>query len=188
MSRWLLVVVLALSACSWEGKVKRLSSTEFTHYYALKPFMSDEERKAYLTLKTPEARDAWLKSNGCRDRLGKKECYWERFYRFDEGMRGKIVNGEVAESWTKEQVYMAWGAPFDSKSVAGRASPRSERLIYKFEKHEDGSVLVYEPGSETAYKAEGFFRREVIFDQKMDEYGVPVMYVAEILERPGLAD
>ena len=187
MSRWFLLPVLLLAACSWEGKVKNLSPAEFDHYYALKPFMSEEERKAYLTLKTEDERNAWLKGHGCRERLGKKECYWERFYRFDEKLREAIVSGNVEEGWTKEQVQMAWGAPFDSKSVAGRASPRSERLIYKFEKHADGSVIVYEPGSKTAYKAEGFFRRELILDQR-EEYGMPVMFVAEIVEKPGLAD
>lgn len=187
MSRWFLLAALALSACSWEGKVKRLSDTEFKHYYALRPFMSDEERKGFLTLKTEPERDAWLKSNGCRERLGKKECYWERFYRFDDKLRTAIVEGDVQEGWSKEQVYMAWGKPYDSKAVAGRAAPRSERLIYKFEKHPDGTVIVYETNSKTAYKAEGFFRREVIFDQR-DESGIPVMFVAEILEKPGLAD
>lgn len=188
MTRWFLIVALAFStACSFEGKVKRLSTTEFDHYYALKPFLSDDERKAYLTLKTEEERNGWLKSNGCRERLGKRECYWDRFYRFDDKTRAAIVNGEVKAGWTKEQVYMAWGQPFDSKAIAGRPTPRSERMIYKFEQHPDGSVLVYVPGSKTAYKAEGFFRREVILDQ-FDVDGLPVMKVAEMMDKPGLAE
>lgn len=164
--RWSLVLLLSLSvACSFEGKVKRLSETEFTHYYALKPFMSDLERKAYLTLKTEPERNAWLKANGCKEIYGEKECYWERFYKYTEKQRQAILEGQVkAGDWTKEMVYMAYGAPYDSKKAVGRQATRSEKLLYRMEKHADGSVLVYVENSKTAYKAVERFRREIILD------------------------
>jgi hypothetical protein len=49
-------------------------------------------------------------------------------------------------------------------------------LIYKFEKHEDGSVLVFIPGSKTEYKAVERFTREVILDADV---------VTEIVEKSG---
>ena len=172
--RWVPFVVLA--ACSWEGRVKRLSEAEFSHYYALKPFMTDPERKAYLKGKTEEARDAWLKANGCRDVMGVRECYWDRFYKYDAKQRTAIVEGAVKAGWTKEMVYMAWGAPCTREKVVGRQAPRSERLVYRFEKHADGTVLVYEPNSKTAYKSVARFRREVVLDDDR---------VAEITDVPG---
>jgi hypothetical protein len=73
-------------------------------------------------------------------------------------------------------VLMAWGAPYDKKKLVGRPAPRSEMLIYKFEKHEDGSVLVFIPGSKTEYKAVERFTREVILDADV---------VTEIVEKSG---
>ena len=43
MYRAALVFLLLLSACSWERRVNKLTDTEFQHYYALKPFMTDDE-------------------------------------------------------------------------------------------------------------------------------------------------
>ena len=168
MSRLLLALFL-LTGCGWESRVKLLSDTEFDHYYALKPFMSDDERKAFLKLKTEDERNAWLKTNGCHEVLGKKECLWDRFYKYPENIREGIVAGAVRNGWTKDMVYMAWGAPYDRRALVGRPAPRSELLIYRFEKQEDGTVLVYVPDSKTEYKAVARFTREVILDN--DEIG-----------------
>lgn len=172
----LLLLAILSVGCSWEAKVKNLSDAEFDHYYALKPFMKDEERKVYLKLKTEDERNAWLKSNGCNEVLGKKECYWDRFYRYDEHIRKLIVEGAVQQGWTKDMVLMAWGPPWDKRTLVGRPAPRSELLLYQFERHEDGSVLVYVPGSKTEYKAIDRFRREVYLDSDV---------VTEIVEKKG---
>lgn len=155
-----------LPGCSWESRVKRLSDTEFSHYYALKPFMSDDQRKEYLKIKTEDDRNAWLKSKGL----------WDVFYKYDEHIREAIVAGAVQVGWTKEMVLMSWGAPFDKRSLAGRPSPRSELLLYRFEKHEDGTILVFLPGSKTEYKAIDRFRREVYVDNDV---------VSEIVQKSG---
>jgi hypothetical protein len=168
--------VLLLAGCGWEGRVKLLSDAEFDHYYALKPFMEDSERKAYLKLKTEEERNGWLKANGCRELLGKQECYWDRFYKYPENIRQGIVEGAVRNGWTREMVYMAWGSPWDRLSLVGRPAAKSEMFVYRFEKHEDGTVLVYVPDSKTAYKAVSRFTREVYMDNDQ---------VTEIVEKPG---
>ena len=49
-------------------------------------------------------------------------------------------------------------------------------LIYKFEKQEDGTVMVFVPNSKTEYTAVERFRREVILDADV---------VFEIVEKPG---
>lgn len=172
----LLFVALLVSGCGWEGRVRKLSDTEFNHYYALKPFMSDDDRKAYLKTKTEDDRNAWLRSHGCREVMGKKECYWDRFYKYPEHIREGIVAGAVQNGWTKDMIYMAWGAPWDTRALVGRPAPRSELLVYRFEKHEDGTVLVYVPNSKTEYKAVSRFTREVYLDNDV---------VSEIVEKKG---
>ena len=59
--RWFLLAAL-LVGCSWQHRVKYLSDDEFKAYYALKPFLEEEQQKAYLTLKTEEERNGYLKS------------------------------------------------------------------------------------------------------------------------------
>jgi hypothetical protein len=155
---------LALSGCSYKKRVKHLSDTEFTHWYALRVFMDAGERKTYLRLKTEEERNEWLKVND----------YWDHFYQYEPHIRQLIVDGAVQPGWTKEMVYMSWGHPIDKRRLAGRKATRSEMLMYKFERHEDGEVMLWESGSKTAYQAVGFFRREVILDDDV---------VAEVVDK-----
>lgn len=172
--RFLLVFALLLGGCSWKGRVKFLGDEEFKHYYALKPFMSEEVEKSFLLLKTEEERTEYLKSIKI-ERVPPINLY-DVFYQYPENIRQLIVDGAVQQGWSKEMVLMAWGAPFDKKKLVGRPAPRSEMLIYKFEKHEDGSVLVFIPGSKTEYKAVERFTREVTLDADV---------VTEIVEKPG---
>lgn len=149
----MLAIMAGLSGC-WEKKVKNLSDAEFDHYYALRSFMNEDQKKAYLKLKTEEERNAYLKELNL----------WDMFYRYDQAQRDAIVAGDVQVGWTKDMVLMAWGAPFDRKKLAGRQAQRSELLIYRFEEQEDGMIRVWEPGSKTAYKAVNTFQRNVILD------------------------
>jgi hypothetical protein len=89
---------------------------------------------------------------------------WSYYYDYEPHIREKIYGGEVQEGWTKDMLLMSWGKPITSKKLAGRQAMRSWLYIYKFEKHEDGSILVWEPGSKTEYKAVALFKREVILD------------------------
>jgi hypothetical protein len=172
--RTLLLLAIFLGGCSWKARVKHLGDEEFKHYYALKPFMSEETEKGFLTLKTEEERTEYLKSIEI-ERVPPINLY-DVFYQYPDNIRQLIVDGAVQEGWAKDMVLMAWGAPYDKKKLVGRPAPRSEMLIYKFEKHEDGSVLVFIPGSKTEYKAVERFTREVILDADV---------VTEIVEKSG---
>lgn len=166
MARWSLVLLLVLSACSVERRVKKLSEAEYAHYVALRTFMAEDDRVDWLRLKTEEERTAWLKEQGL----------WDRFYKYEDHIRQAILAGAVQTGWTKDMVLMAWGAPYDKRKLTGRPAPRSELLVYRFEKHEDGSVVVYAPGSKSVYRAVSRFTREVYLD--MDT-------VTEIIEKEG---
>ena len=148
------LALLAFSGCGYERHMKRLSDVEFDHYYALRPYMDEESRKTYLKLKTEEERNQFLKDKGL----------WDRFYKYDQETRDSIVAGDVQVGWTKDKVLMAWGRPYDKQKLAGREAQRSERLVYRFEKHEDGSILVWEANSKTEYKAVELFQRDVLLD------------------------
>ena len=182
MKRLALVAILVLSACSWERRVNKLSEEEFSHYYALKPFMTDDQRKEYLLLKTEQERNGWLKDHKAGTNAAASEMsptLWEMFYKYPDNIRDLIIDGAVQTGWTKDMVLMSWGPPFDKKRLTGRPAARSEMLVYKFEKHEDGSVLVYVPGSKTEYKAVDRFMREVYLDNDT---------VTEIIEKSGWGD
>lgn len=170
MSRWLMVAGLVVVAgCSVERKVKKFDDAELAHYSALRTYMSEEDRVTYLKLKTPEERDQWLKDQGL----------WDRFYQYEEHIRKAIAEGAVQTGWSKDMVLMSWGAPYDKRKLTGRPAPRSELLVYRFEKHEDGSMIVYVPGSKTVYKAVDRITREVYLDSDI---------VTEIIEKRGWAE
>lgn len=152
--RKLPILLMFLAACSWKNRTKFLDDEEFDHYYALRVYMEDDSRKDYLKLKTREERDQYLKDAGL----------WERFYKYDDHIRELILGGEVQAGWTKDMVYMAWGTPYDRRKLPGRAAQRSEMLIYRFEQHADGRVLVWATDSKTEYKAIKLFEQEVTLD------------------------
>ena len=167
MYRWILLLfaLLALPAC-WQKRVKHLSGSEFDHYYALRPFMDEDQRKTYLKSKTREERDAYLKSQGL----------WDMFYQHSEPVRDAIVAGEVQTGWSRDMVYMAWGKPYDKRKLVGRPATRSEMLVYRFEVQEDGSIMVWVPESKTSYHAVRRFEQHVILDDN---------HVTEILQEDG---
>ena len=161
-----LLLAIFLSGCSWEKRVKYLGAEEFDHYYALRPFMSDDARKTYLKMKTSEERNQYLQDQGL----------WDMFYKYSEAEREAIVAGDVVVGWTRDKLLMAWGAPYDKRRLVGRPATRSELLIYRFEVQEDGSIYIYEPGSKTEYRAVRRFERRVTVDDDL---------IAEIEETDG---
>jgi hypothetical protein len=162
----LLLGALLASGCSIDRKVKKLDNEEFQHYYALKVWMDDGEKKAYFKNKTRAERDAWLKEKGL----------WDKFYQYEPHIREQIYGGEVQVGWTRDMLLMAWGKPIDRGRPAGRKAQRSVMFLYRFEQTQDGAILVWEPGSKTEYQAAALFRREVYIDD-----GV----VAEIRQKNG---
>ena len=58
--RKLLIVVALVAGCGWKGRVKHLDGEEFNHYYALRVYMEDTQKKEYLKLKTREERAEYL--------------------------------------------------------------------------------------------------------------------------------
>jgi hypothetical protein len=150
---WMIVATLFFG-CGYERHQKKLDNQEFSHWYALRVYMTEEQRKTYLKMKTKEERNAYLK---------KKEL-WDLFYKYDQDIRDSIVAGEVREGWSRDMLEMAWGAPYDRQRAVGRQAQRSEKFIYRFEQQPDGMVLLWEPNSKTAYKAVRLFVKEVIID------------------------
>lgn len=148
----LLLIALVLTGCG--GKLKRLSDAEQDHYYALKVWMDEAERKDFLREKTEEQRNAWLEERGL----------WERFYQHDAATRQAIVAGEVAPGWTEEMVFMAWGPPIQRRRMTSRPAERSELFVYRFEVDDEGVIRVWVPGSRTAYKMVDRFQSELYVD------------------------
>lgn len=152
-----LVGLLVLGSAS---KVKRLSDVEQDHYQALRVWMNEDQNKAFLKLKLEEERNQYLKDQGL----------WERFYKYPDFVREKILLGELEVGWTEDMVYMAYGAPFKKKRLTGRPAARSELLVYRMEVSEDGAHMPWVPGSKTTYKAVDKYQIEVyVDDEKVTE-------------------
>jgi hypothetical protein len=155
MRRILLLAILAgLAGCGMNAKIRRMEPREQDHYYALKVWMDEGQRKEFLKQKTPELRDQWLKDN----------ALWDRFYQYDEDTRKAIVAGDVKVGWKQEEVFMAWGEPVDRSRLPGRPAQRSELFTYRFEIDADGNTVVWRPDSNLTYKAAKLYRVEVIVD------------------------
>ncbi|NOY28520.1 MAG: hypothetical protein GXP62_21905 [Oligoflexia bacterium] len=155
MHALLLALTLSFTAqAGWQNRVKKLSDTEFDHYYALRAYLNEDQKKTYLKMKTEDERDQFLKDLGL----------WDRFYQYDDETRAEIIAGKVQIGWTKDMLEMAWGVPFDKRRLAGRHAVRSELWVYRFEQQKDGVVLLWEEGSKTQYKAVRLFEREVTLD------------------------
>ena len=78
-------------------KYKKLEDVEKDHYQALKVWMSEDQNKAFFKLKTEEERNQFLKDEGL----------WERFYKYEDFVRDKILHGELEVGWTQDMVWMA---------------------------------------------------------------------------------
>lgn len=155
-----LVLVLGLLAgCG--GKLKRLTPTERDHFAALRVYMDQDAQKAYLKLKTEDERDGYLQSNAVP---GSETSYWEQFYQYDDEQRAAIVGGDVQLGWSEDRVFMSWGRPFERRRLTGRPATRSELFVYRFEIDADGFIRVWEPSSNTAYKAVRQYQMDVYVD------------------------
>lgn len=157
MRPFLLALMLVAAGCGTAAKVKRLEDREQDHYYALKVWMTDDDRKAFLKLKTPEERDQWLKDKGL----------WDRFYKYDDEKRSAIVEGDVQVGWKQDMVFMAWGEPASRSRLPGRPAERSELFIYRFEVDKKGNTLIWRPESNETYKASELYRLELIVDDQV---------------------
>lgn len=135
------------------SKLGKLSDAERTEYRVFAAFMTPQQQKAWLKLKTTEERTEALKQLGL----------WEKFYGEPPEMRDRIVAGDVALGWTRDQVYMAWGGPFQKQRLTGRNATRSELLVYRFEVDKDGYATPF-VGKKEDYKAVRHYQAEVIVD------------------------
>ncbi|TVQ91921.1 MAG: hypothetical protein EA397_08455 [Deltaproteobacteria bacterium] len=148
----LIIAGLFLSAgCD---KTKRLSYVERDHFQALKVFMTDDQRKAFLKNKTEEERNAYLRKVGL----------WEAFYKYDERKREDILKGDVKVGWDESAVNMAWGRPHGKNLVAGRLAEQSYELKYRFEVDRYGDVTVWTPKSKTEHKAALLYQVQLVLD------------------------
>lgn len=145
---------LALPGAAQADKTKRLSSAEKDHFQALKVYMNKDVRKAFLKLKTEEARNAFLKKKGL----------WDRYYQYDERLREAILVGDVKVGWPEDAVFMGWGSPVKRFSLVDRPASLSEEFVYRFEVSPEGDILVWSKESKTAHKASLLYQVQVTVD------------------------
>lgn len=150
------MLVLAWFGVAFGGKIDKLSEQEQIEYGVFRAFMSEDDQKAWLKLDSADARTTWLKEHKL----------WEKYYTLSPDEQALVVKGKVALGWSRDQVYMAWGAPFQKQRLTGREAQRSELLVYRFEVDKDGfaSPLV---GKKKDYKAVDQYQVELVMDDDM---------------------
>jgi len=148
----LLTAAMLLPALAFAGKFEKLDPDEQMHFRALEVFMDKDDVKAFFKLKERPERDALLQEMGL----------WDRFYRYDAAEQKMVVAAEVRLGFTRDQLYMAWAAPFSKQRLTGRPAERSERLLYRFEVDKDGYATPL--GRNKNYKAVDRYQVEVIVD------------------------
>ncbi len=140
----LLLLPVLGAGCGNSYRIKKLDTTEYNQYIALRPFMTDDEKTEWLKLKTDADRDQWLKDK----KYGIPESsLWDKFYKYSDKVRQQIIDGKVEVGWTKDQVVMAWGQPYDKRKLTGRPAERSELLVYRFTTDKDGVTQVFVDGA-----------------------------------------
>jgi hypothetical protein len=151
---WLTLLALAFPLTG--SKLGKLSEAEQIEYRVFRAFMTEDDQKAWLKLQTTEERTTWLKEHKL----------WEKFYTESPEVQGQIVSGKVGLGWTRDQVYLAWGAPFQKQRLTGREAARSELLVYRFEVDKEGyaSPLV---GKKENYQAVSHYQVELVMDDDM---------------------
>jgi hypothetical protein len=158
---WVLMIFVLLAGCGMNAKIKRLTPPEKAEYEALRAYMTDAEKKEWLKIRKQPERDKWLKTHGA------PKNYWDLWYQYDKDTQDKILSGDVKVGWTKEMVVMAWGRPREMSQLTGRPASYSERFNYRFEVQDDGTTLVWTPGSKTEYKAVDKYQVDVIIDDRV---------------------
>lgn len=148
----LLTAALLVPAVAFGGKFEKLEPEEQQHFRALEVFMDKDDVKAFFKLKERSERDAYLKELGL----------WDRFYAYPAEERAMIVASDVRLGFTRDQLYMAWAAPFSKQRLTGRPAERSERMVYRFEVDKDGYATPL--GKNRDYKAVDRYQVEVIVD------------------------
>lgn len=164
MRQWMWVLMLGAPSVAVAGKLDKLSQEEVDTFHALVPFMSDDQEKLYLKLKTADERTALLKEAALVGGSEAARNLYDLWYRFDAETRAAITAGDVKPGWTQDMMFMAWGEPFNRNRLTGRNATRSELFQYRFEVAEDGSVLVWVPKSKASYKAVDAFQLDVYVD------------------------
>lgn len=153
-----------IAAGSCAASLKKLSQDELDAYHALQPFLSDDQEKALLKLKTPEERAEYLKSQKLAMGAQTADNLHELWYRFDADTRAAVTEGRVEKGWTQDMMFMAWGEPVNRQRLTGRPATRSELFNYRFEILEDGSTLVWVPKSKASYKSVDRYQVDVYVD------------------------
>lgn len=143
---------------AYADKLKKVEPRERDAFSALRVYLSEAEEKAYLKLKTPELRDAWLKEHGT------PKPYWDLWYKLDAETQEAILSGDVAVGWTQEKVFMAWGEPAERFVLPGRMAERSEMFVYRFEVDKNGDAFIWVPGSNQTYKAAELYQMRLTID------------------------
>jgi hypothetical protein len=157
---FLLPAAAADAAIVNERKIKRWSDEDKQLVRALDVWMSDEEMKIFVKLKTSQERGNFLKETGYFKR-------WEDLAeKRDTTAFEAIKRGEVVNGMSKDEVFMAWDKPMKIRDEFKREA-YVKVLWYEFEIDRKGREFLVRPDSETAYKNEIITRHVYLYNDSV---------------------
>jgi len=142
----LLCLCLATPALAGQVNMKKLKKwpeLDRTWARSFDAWMTDEELKLFLQIKTTEERQKFLVDAG----------YWKIWKKIDKEMVPNIIKGEVLNGMTKDEVFMCWDKPKKIRKDF-RKKAYVDVLNYEFEVDRKGREFLLRADSQTAYRNE----------------------------------
>ncbi|HCP45551.1 MAG TPA: hypothetical protein DIU15_05895 [Deltaproteobacteria bacterium] len=160
----------ALAAQVNMKKVKKWPELDQVWARSLDAWMTDEELKLFLQIKTTEERKQFLVDAG----------YWRLWKKIDKDMVPNIIKGDVLKGMNKDEVFMCWDKPAKIRKDF-RKDAYVDVLNYEFEIDRKGREFLMRKDSKTAYRNEIVTKYVYMYNGKVFD----VVYAGE--EEAGLA-
>ncbi len=124
-------------------KIKKWPAEDQAWARSFDSWMSEEEIKLLVKMKTTEERQKFLTDLG----------YWKMWEDIEDEIKPHIIEGKVIEGMNQDEVYMCWDKPKKIRKDF-RKSAYVNVLNYEFEIDRKGREFLLRPDSQTAYKNE----------------------------------
>jgi hypothetical protein len=158
----MLAALTALSAPSAEaalvspGQIKKWPEEDAAWARSFDLWMSDDELKIFVGLKTSEERREFVKKAG----------YLKKWEDIDEEMLPFVMKGEVVPGMSQDLVYMCWDKPAKIRKDF-KKDAYVDVLNYEFERDRKGREWLLRPDSQTSYKNEIVTKYVYMFNGKV---------------------
>jgi len=155
----LLAVAVAVPAIAGQvnmRKIKKWPELDQAWARSFDAWMSDEELKIFLKLKSTDERRDFLTQAG----------YFKKWKKIDKEMLPHVIKGDVVKGMNKDEVFMCWDKPEKIRKDF-RRDAYVDVMNYKFEIDRKGREFIMREDSKTAYKNENITKFVYMYNGKV---------------------